>query len=72
MQGVWIKSFFGPFSFPTFVLNSAKWGPEKTPNLDALHPVCFRGSSLLLSQLTFTCSKPTIETLEKGMKYVQS
>ena len=26
----------------------------------------------LLSQLTFTCSKSTIETLEKGIKYVQS
>ena len=25
-----------------------------------------------LSQLTFTCSKSTIETLEKGVKYVQS
>ena len=24
------------------------------------------------AQLTFTCSKSTIETLEKGMKYVQS
>ena len=24
------------------------------------------------SQLIFTCSKPTIETLEKGVKYVQS
>ena len=24
------------------------------------------------TQLTFTCSKSTIETLEKGMKYVQS
>ena len=24
------------------------------------------------SQLTFTCSKPTIETLEKVVKYVQS
>ena len=24
------------------------------------------------SQLTFTCSKTTIETLEKGVKYVQS
>ena len=23
------------------------------------------------SQLTFTCSKSTIETLEKGVKYVQ-
>ena len=23
------------------------------------------------TQLTFTCSKSTIETLEKGMKYVQ-
>ena len=26
----------------------------------------------LLSQRTFTCSKSTIETLEKGIKYVQS
>ena len=25
-----------------------------------------------ISQLTFTCSKPRIETLEKGVKYVQS
>ena len=25
-----------------------------------------------ITQLTFTCSKPTIETLEKGVKYVQS
>ena len=24
------------------------------------------------SQLTFTCSKPIIKTLEKGVKYVQS
>ena len=24
------------------------------------------------TQLTFTCSKPTVETLEKGVKYVQS
>ena len=24
------------------------------------------------TQLTFTCSKSTIETLEKGVKYVQS
>ena len=27
---------------------------------------------VLDSQLTHTCSKLTIETLEKGMKYVQS
>ena len=26
----------------------------------------------LSTKLTFTCSKSTIETLEKGMKYVQS
>ena len=25
-----------------------------------------------VTQLTFTCSKPTIETLEKGIKYVQN
>ena len=26
----------------------------------------------ITSQVTFTCSKSTIEILEKGMKYVQS
>ena len=26
----------------------------------------------VMIQLTFTCSKKTIETLKKGMKYVQS
>ena len=26
----------------------------------------------MLSQLTFTCSKSIIETVEKGVKYVQS
>ena len=28
--------------------------------------------NLGLTQLTFTCSKSTIETLEKGVKYMQS
>ena len=32
-----------------------------------------KGRNFILdSQLTHTCSKLTIETLEKGMKYVQS
>ena len=32
----------------------------------------FYGSARLFSQLMFTCSKSTIATLEKGVKYVQS
>ena len=28
--------------------------------------------NVFLTQLTFTCSKSTVETLEKGVKYVQS
>ena len=27
---------------------------------------------LLITQITFTCSKSTIESLEKGVKYIQS
>ena len=27
---------------------------------------------MVVAQLTFTCSKSMIETLEKGLKYVQS
>ena len=30
------------------------------------------GEKVVTSQQTFTCSKATIETLEKGVKYVQS
>ena len=29
-------------------------------------------ASRITAQLEFTCSKSTIETLEKGVKYVQS
>ena len=28
--------------------------------------------NVFLTQLTFACSKSTVETLEKGVKYVQS
>ena len=30
------------------------------------------GLVLVITQLTFTCPKPTMETLEKGVKYAQS
>ena len=36
------------------------------------HPCQSVISIELLTQLTITCSKPTIETLNKGVKYVQS
>ena len=32
--------------------------------------ILFR-TNLVLTRLTFTCSKSTIETLQKGVKYVQ-
>ena len=32
---------------------------------------CSRKTVIENTQLTFTCSKSTIETLEKGVKYVQ-
>ena len=31
-----------------------------------------RDPRAMVTQLTFTCSKSTIETPEKGLKYVQS
>ena len=56
--------------------------PSVTPVNDFINPatlsseilefVRFQLSSLVLSQQTFTCSKSTIEALEKGMKYAQS
>ena len=35
---------------------------------------CYRilGRIEVTQQLTFTCTKPTIETLEKAVKYIQS
>ena len=33
---------------------------------------CFVNIYMVLSQLKFTCSKSIIETLEEGVKYVQS
>ena len=33
---------------------------------------CFDKKLKTVPQLTFTCSKSTIETLQKGVKYVQS
>ena len=39
---------------------------------EILEFVRFLLSSLVLTKQTFTCSKSTIEALEKGMKYAQS
>ena len=39
---------------------------------DYLLKVKNKGNRLTNSQLTFTCSKPIIETLQKGVKYVKS
>ena len=30
------------------------------------------GFYVSIAQLTFTCSKPTTETVEKGVKYIQN
>ena len=35
-------------------------------------PAGYKGSKYFPIKLTFTCSKSTVETLEKGVKYVQS
>ena len=37
-----------------------------------LHLRCLAAFSIRLSKTAFTCSKLTIETLEQGVKYVQS
>ena len=37
-----------------------------------VHEMIRRRAERVLSQPAFTCSKLTIETLEKGVKYVQS
>ena len=50
---------------------------ELVKDLPAFFVLIMRQNLALLidvkvAQLTFTCSKPKIETLEKGVKYVQS
>ena len=51
--------------------NCISWNALK----EMFHSVYFPAEnqiSISTSQLTFTCSKSTIETLEKGVKYIQS
>ena len=38
----------------------------------ALYKECYFNVSIITSHQTFTCSKSTINTVEKGVKYVQS
>ena len=45
---------------------------EKQQELSVKYQQDQRKAKSKISQLTFTCSKSTIETLEKGVKYVQS
>ena len=40
--------------------------------LSLMWVIIFPGYKLVIFQVTFPCSKSTIETLEKGVKYVQS
>ena len=42
---------------------------ESKAYLLSVNTICWKP---LLTQPTFTCSKSTTETIEKGMKYVQS
>ena len=53
-------------------LNYVK-NPLKAQNksISQLEDVTLMNSHLLISQQAITCSKSTIETLEKGVKYVQ-
>ena len=39
---------------------------------DQFWDLCYLASILMTFQSAFTCSKLTIETLEQGVKYVQS
>ena len=75
-------SKYGVFSglhFPVFGLNTGKYGPEETPYLDTFTQYYGKGAlawndfiSLGNSYVAITCSKLTLETLEQGVKYVQS
>ena len=62
-KNVQIWSFFCPY-FPVFSLNTGKWGPGKRLQLDMSHAV--------YKQPTIKCSELATETLEQGVKYVQS
>ena len=67
-----------PFSAQTLLSIHTRKRPVKKFNHISLQylKICCRfplGSSQISKiKLTFTCSKPTIETLEKGVKYVKS
>ena len=57
----------------TFLLVSASHNYKTIKKLKQVSLLNLRGEKTNCTvQLTFTCSNPTIETLEKGVKYVQS
>ena len=59
---------FGCYLFPQNVLSLTFERVQKTPLLPLLVMQVFEDQS----QLTFTCTMSTIETLEKGVKYGQN
>ena len=84
-HGVFSGPYFPAFGLKylsVFSPNAGKYAPENTPYLDTFHAVLSLSNQKysltkgiqvhIQSQLTFTYSKSTIETLEKGVKHIQS
>ena len=82
-QNIWFlkwNKWFSPLSVSYLIhpqMNALHKTMELVKDLPAFFVLIMSQNLALLmdvkiAQLTFTCSKPTIETLEKGVKYVQS
>ena len=69
VDNLWVNIEEEPLSYLMTCLQSFKTRSQMTLDIPlSKRNIIQRG----VSQLTFTCSKSAIETLEKGLKYVQS
>ena len=64
--------FIGPFRLPPGVQQCTGEKVLVNPNENSDFFCSSRTSIFIFSQPAFNCSKLTIETLEQGVKYVQS
>ena len=71
LKSVCVRSYSSPY-FLAFRLNTERIRWRRVFTFKALGSLEINNCFTAYTQLTFTCSKLKIETLEKGVKYVQS
>ena len=64
----WIRGMLHLCTFSLGLFELLSW--DDSPNSRGIEIKCW--DVLGITEITFTCSEPAIETLEKGLKFVKS